>query len=248
MIKKIKFYLMVLSDYLFFGTEISKILDKYDETELQLNLVKTKIYAALNRLKNSMKLLRGSLLTEELATLDTDRDNAWKCFYHYIISQSFRLNTGIRESAHMIIAIIKLPEMRIHHQGYKEQTATMINFFNRIDSNPELITAIETTGATSFYNELKAAETAFENKTSEKMSKEAAKPKSESEEAVKDLRKAFDDLDQFLNIMSQLSGKAEYEEISSKINELVDEINTNVKARSTRRENAKEEVGQPVEN
>jgi len=39
--------------------------------------------------------------------------------------------------------------------------------------------------------------------------------------------------------MSQLSGKAEYNEIASKVNQLIDGVNTNVKARSTRRENAK---------
>jgi len=248
MIKKIKFYLMVLNDYLFLGTETSKILDKYDETELQLPLVKTKINAALNRLKNSMKLLRGSLITEELATLDTDRDNAWKCFYHCVISQSYRLNPSIRESAHMLAAIIKLPEMRVRYQGYKEQTATMINFFNRIDSDPELVTAIEAVGATTFYNELKTAETAFENKLREKVAEGATKPRSDSEEAVKDIRKAFDDLSQFLNIMSQLSGKAEYTRIADEVNEIVDQINTEVQARSTRRENAKEEVEQAVEN
>ena len=76
----------------------------------------------------------------------------------------------------------------------------------------------------------------------------AAKPKSESEAAVKDLRKAFDEMSQFLNIMSQMSGKAEYNEIASKINQLIDEVNTNVKARSTRRENAKEELDEVVEN
>ncbi|MRT93657.1 hypothetical protein [Ancylomarina sp. 16SWW S1-10-2] len=115
MIKRIKFYLMVLSDYLFLGTETSKILDTYDETELQLPLIKTKLKAALKKLENSMKLLRGSQLTEEIAVLDEDRDNAWMCFYHLVISQSLRLNPTINKSALIIESIIKLPEMRIHH-------------------------------------------------------------------------------------------------------------------------------------
>ena len=122
MIKRIKFHLMVLSDYLFLGTEASKTLDTYDETELQLPLIKTKLKAALTKLKDSMKLLRGSQFTEEIAVLDSDRDNAWMCFYHLVISQGLRLNPIIRKSAHIIESIIKLPEMRIHNQGYKEQT------------------------------------------------------------------------------------------------------------------------------
>ena len=248
MIKRIKFYLMVLSDYLFLGTETSKILDTYDETELQLPLIKTKLKAALKKLEDSMKLLRGSQITEELAILDADRDNAWMCFYHLVISQSLRLNPEIRKMAHFIEAIIKLPEMRIHHQGYKQQTATMINFFNRIDSNPELIKAIEDIGANAVYLELKTAQSTFEAKDAEKISTSASKPKSESEEAVKELRNAFNDISQFLNIMSQMSGKAEYAEIAAKINQQVDEINTKVKARSTRRENAKEELDEIVEN
>ena len=248
MIKRIKFYLMVLSDYLFLGTETSKILDTYDETELQLPLIKTGLKAALTKLEDSMKLLRGSQFTEELAMLDSDRDNAWMCFYHLVISQGLRLNPIIRKSARIIESVIKLPEMRIHNQGYKEQTATMINFFNRVDSNPELSKAIEDIGGNAVYLELKTAQSTFEAKDAEKVTHSASQTKSESEEAVKELRKAFDDISQFLNIMSQMSGKAEYAEIAAKINQQIDEINTKVKSRNTRRENAKEEMEQPVEN
>jgi len=248
MIKKIKFYLMVLADYLLLASKTTAILGEYNGEDLQLDLVKNKINNALKRLENSMKLRQGSPITEELAVLDANRDQAWMCFYHYIIGQSNRLNPAIRERALSLLSLVKLPEMRIYQQGYKEQTATMINFFNRVDSNPELVAAVEAIGATAIYLELKTAQTAFSAKEAEKVNKGAAKPKSESEEAIKDLRKAFDDLNQFLNVMSQLSGKAEYEEIASKINELADEINTNVKARNTRRENAKEEADQTIEN
>jgi len=247
MIKKIKFYLMVLTDYLLLVSKTSAILGDYNEEDLQLGLVKNKIKNALKRLENSMKLLQGSPITQELAVLDANRDQAWMCFYHYIIGQSNRLNPAIRERANSLLSLVKLPEMRIYQQGYKEQTATMINFFNRVDSNPELVAAVEAIGATAIYLELKTAQSVFAAKQAEKVNKGAARPKSESEEAIKDLRKAFDELNQFLNIMSQLSGKAEYEEIASKINELADEINTNVKARNTRRENSKEEVDQTVE-
>ncbi|MRT93658.1 hypothetical protein EMN46_11985 [Ancylomarina sp. 16SWW S1-10-2] len=95
--------------------------------------------------------------------------------------------------------------------------------------------------------ELKTAQATFENKESEKVTQAASKPKSESQEAVKELRKAFDEMDQFLNIMSQMSGKTEYAEIASKLNELIDGINTNVKSRSTRRENSKEESDEVTE-
>ncbi len=246
MIKRIKFYLMVLSDYLFLGTETSKILDTYDETELQLPLIKTKLKAALTKLEDSMKLLRGSKFTEELAVLDSDRDNAWMCFYYLVVSQGLRLNPIIRKSAHIIESVIKLPEMRIYSQGYKEQTTTMINFFNRVESNPELSKAIEDVGGNAVYLELKTAQSSFESKEAEKVTQAATKPKSESEEAVKELRAAFNEMNQFLNIMSQMSGKAEYTEIASKINELIDDVNTNVKARSTRRENTKEELDQVI--
>ena len=248
MIKKVKFYLMVLADYLLLVSKTSVILGEYNEEDLQLGLVKNKVNKALKKLEDSMKLRRGSPITEELAVLDADRDQACMCFYHYIIGQSNRLNPAIRQRAHILLSLVKLPEMRIYQQGYKEQTATMINFFNRVDSNPELVAALEAIGATAIYVELKTAQTVFAAKEADKVNQSAAKPKSESAEAVKDLRKAFDDLNQFLNIMSQLSGKAEYEEISAKINELVDEINTNIKARSTRRENSKDELDQPIEN
>ncbi len=247
MIKRIKFYLMVLSDYLFLGTETSNVLDTYDETDLQLTLIKDKIKAALTKLENSMKLLRASQLTEELAALDSDRDNAWMCFYHLVISQSLRLDPIIRKNANLIENIIKLPEMRIYNQGYKEQTSTMINFFNRVDSKPELSMAITEIEAQIIYDELKVAQTNFELKEIEKVTQAAAKPKSESEEAVRELRKAFTDTSEFLNIMGQMTNRIEYNEIAAKINQLVDEVNTKVKARQTRRENAKEELDETVE-
>jgi len=241
MITKIKFYLLVLADYMRLGQLTSEILNQYDDVELQLTLVKTKLKDAVEKLEGSLILLDTSVFTEELAKLDGDRDAAWMCFYHLVISQSNRLNGEISDKANLLLSLVKLPEMRMYKQGYKDQSVNLNNFFNRIDSDASLTAAIVVISASEQYAELKAAQLAFDTKEIERANKEAEIPKSQSEEARKEIRSSMEDLDKLLHVFSQLTGKNEYAQIAGEINEVVSGINTSAISRSTRRENSQEE-------
>lgn len=245
MINKIKFFRMHLDDYLLLGTKILDILDKEDELALQLGVPVAKIRETLAKLKEGRKIVAANLRTEELAYLDTRRDDAWVCFYHLILSQVRCLDDSVREYAHKLEVLITMPEMRIHKLGYQKQSASMINFFNRIDSNPELVEALEKISGQQRYTELKSAQEAFTAKESERVDQEALKPHRNGVEAAKDLRKAIENLSQFLTVMLQITGKDAYAKIIDKINEVVSEINARVLAQATRRQSAKEE--QPIE-
>ena len=125
--------------------------------------------------------------------------------------------------------------------GYQDQTACMINFFNKVDSNTELTEAIDKTGTTLQYAQLKADEKAFEQKSLEKDTEEAEKPNAEGAKAAKEVRKSIEALNRFLLVMKDLSGKEEYNQIAAQINETAIDINTQITARLTRLKNSKEE-------
>lgn len=99
MFNKVKFYLLILSDYQFLGTYVLDILNRYDNPELQLEKVKAKFKVANDKLFSSEQMVKSSAITEILAKLDLDRDDAWMAFYHYLIFCSRRFNPESREFA-----------------------------------------------------------------------------------------------------------------------------------------------------
>jgi len=241
MIDKLKFRLMHLADYLLLITKTHKILSNYDGTELQLDSPKAKVLQASTLLQESMKVERATFRTQELANLDLNRDDSWKCFYYFIISQSFNLDLTIRSHANKLLTIIRTPEMRIYKMGYQDQSACMINFFNRVDSNAELTDAIKKTAARILYNQVKSTQQAFQAKDAEKDKEESEKTNAEGNKAAKEVRAALEGLNRFLMVMKDINGNEEYDKIAALINETVQDINAKVSARATRRENAKEE-------
>jgi len=240
MFNKTKFYLLILSDYQFLATYVLDILNRYDDPELQLEKVKAKLDAANGKLLSSVQMVKSSTITEVLAKLDLDRDDAWMAFYHYLISCSRRLNAESREFADELLTLASAPEMQIHHLGYQKQTVNTTNFFNIIDSDVTYTGALEKIAANVLYNELKSAQALFEQKEAEKFNDAKGKVKSESVEATKDIRIAFDSLEKFLFTMNDLTDKLEYIKIAKAINEVVDQVNAKALARSTRRKNSKE--------
>lgn len=248
MIKSVKFYLLLLTEYLFLGKQIAAILAKFDEATLQLTMAKSKITNALNKLEQSMKTIKSSLLTDDVNSADTIRDNAWFALYHYIIACSYSDNNDIRTNAEKLLSVIKLPEMRIAHLGLKKQSAVLVNFFNRIDTIPEFVTALSTTNANEYYTTLKEKQTAFELVYSERNQKDSTKQKSESEEATRELRVAIDELNQFLNVMNSMNPNPDYDKISQEINVVIDSLNTTALSRTTRRQNKAEEVATEQQN
>jgi len=248
MIKTVKFYLLLLTEYLFLGKQIVSIMAKFDEATLKLTMAKSKITNALTKLEQSMKIVKGSLLTDNVNSADTARDNAWYALYHYIIACSYSYNNDIRTNAELLLSVIKLPEMRIANLGLKKQSAVLINFFNRIDSMPEFVAALTATNANEYYTTLKEKQTAFELVYAERNQKDSAKQKSESEEASRELRVAIDELNQFLNVMNNMNPNGDYEKISQEINEVIDSVNTTAQSRTTRRQNKAEEVATEQQN
>ena len=241
MIIPIKFHKMHLPEYLVLATKASAVLSQFDEVDLQLIKPKESINSSLTKLEDSMKTVKSSFRTQELSDLDLKRDDSWKCFYYFLISQSYSADLAIRKYAIKLVDIVRTPEMRIYKMGYQEQTACMINFFNKVDSSTELTEAIEKTGSKTLYEKLKSDEGIFEQKSLEKDKEEAEKPNAEGLKAAKEVRNAIEALDRFLSVMKDLSGKEEYDNIAAQINETVADINRQIAARVTRLKNAKEE-------
>lgn len=241
MIDKIRFYQMYLADYLVLGTKILEILRSVKNQDLQLTIPIAKLVAALEKLKNGLRVVKANLRTEELAQLDHLRDDAWMCLYHLVLSQVRCADAEVREQAYKLEVLIRKPEMRIHKMGYQKQTACMINFFERVDSDSELSEALTKMSGEQRYSELKMAQDAFIAKENEKTSQEAEKPDRNGAEAAKNLRKAIEYLGQFLSVMSEQSGNEEYASIADVINEVVSSMNASVLAKATRLKNAREE-------
>ncbi|BAX81866.1 DUF6261 family protein [Labilibaculum antarcticum] len=241
MFNKTKFYLLILSDYQFLATYVLDILNRYEEPELQLGKVKAKLKAANDKLLGSAQMVKSKAVTEVLAKLDLDRDDAWMSFYHYLISCSRRLNSESREFADRLLVIASVPEMHIHNLGYQKQTVNTTNFFNIIDADVVYTEALEKISANVLYNELKSAQAVFEEKEADKFNDGTGKEKSESVEATKDIRTALVSLEKLLSTMNDLTDKPEYLVIATAINEVVDQVNAKALGRTTRRKNSKAE-------
>lgn len=218
-----------------------EILNRYEDPELKLGKVKTRLKAANDMLLDSAQMVKSKAITEVLANLDLERDDAWMSFYHYLISCSRRLNPESRKFANRLLTIASVPEMQIHNLGYQKQTVNTTNFFNIIDADNAYTKALEKISATVLYNELKSAQAVFEEKEADKFNDGKKKEKSESVEATKDIRKALVSLEKLLSTMNDLTDRPEYLKIATVVNEVVDQVNAKALGRKTRRKNSKTE-------
>lgn len=232
---------MLLRNYVLLGSKIIDILNKYDGEELKLTIPKNKIISAVQLLEDSLKIIQAGKYTQDLALADTARDDTWYCFYHAVISGTYSKNEELRKASELLLPLVKNPKMRIYNMGYQKESACLKNFFNKIDSKAEYTTALNTIGITELYQNIKKAQNAFEVIDMNKIDDESEKPKSESEEACKNIRAAIEDLDKFIEVANQLTPNGDYDKINAEINEVIAENNTLVITRTTRRKNAKEE-------
>ncbi|GEM_PF-4246860 len=236
MLRNPKFYLMLIADHILLATRAYEIVDKYKGEIPQLIDVASSIKAIIDMYDQSFKRSASKLITEQVAALDILRDDAWRAFTYYIKSCTYRSDSLVKNLANSILIIIQKDEYKMYHQGYNEQSISLNNIFNSIDSDTELSNAIGTIGAQDVYNELKQAQDNFHVKNVEREEVRSKRDKSQYKEASVMLRNEIDNLGKLITIMNRYDSSPEYNQILAELNVVIDRINTECKARETRKE------------
>lgn len=241
MLHKILYYKMLVSNYSSLGNKIISVLDQYNKEELKLEIPKSKIEKAISLLKKSTAIIRKNKYTKMIKQADWERDNAWLCFFHAILSASYSPDNKRKKAAKLIVPLVKNKNMILSRMGYQKKTAKLLQLFKSIDELNRYRDAIDIMNIQNEYQNLKTKQRAFELIEIKKIEDKSLQPKSDRELACKNLQSAIDDLSQFLKVSNLLEPNDKYVTITSEINQVIAENNTLVSARYTRLKNARKE-------
>ncbi len=229
---------------LYTSTEVQglgdQIVSTIEDSPLQDQIV---IQALLDPLRESLASLaqsrghsRHNTQTERIEEADLARDNAFRAFWMMIEAGVRRQNEPYRQAAVKVMSHMEAFDRRLYTFGYDRQS-TLLKDFVAILEKPEVDQAIQQMQMQGWREEIKSAQTQFdqiyENKIDEETQKQALVPTKKAREQVLAQLTA---LTQTMNGLL-LSGQEVFKEVNPKIDQLIEEYESKAKARRTRRQN-----------
>jgi hypothetical protein len=201
-----------------------------------LQKIATKIEEDKNELEVALNRERGSEYTQQLMARDSGRDNAFTAFRDYVKACTRRSQPEIVDAAELIVNAIRKQGWTLYLSGYARETASLNMLFNDLSSH-ELTAAIQTIGAQLWLDDLKAAQTAFEETYQTKVSTETQIDYPALRDAKMQLGRHLNTLLDCIQILLCLGETETYEPIANQLNEIITDVMTSARARRTREKN-----------
>ncbi|WP_321514847.1 DUF6261 family protein [Marinifilum fragile] len=241
MIENMSFYSLQRDEFYTFGKRIIGVFTGYDLETLNLKKPYDKLPLAVNMLDEAMIKNSTAALTTDVVNKDTRRDDGLVAFRNYLRACEKRLKPEWRQAARLILNAIKVYGVNLHREAYSSESARLNNLIADLENKPELKAAIALLLLTEWVAELKQAQVDFEIAEKARIDSKASTSEIKTDDACLEVRKACEFLFQYLELNNQLDPKDEYKQIMRKINEVIAEFMSAIKARKTRNEKEEEE-------
>lgn len=182
---------------------------------------------------------RGSETTQQLLEKDEFRDSNYVAFRDYVKACTKRPQAEVAQAAELIIAIIRKQGWTLYALSYPQESAALRMLFDDL-STPEATAAIQTIGAETWLNDLKNAQAAFDEMYQTKISTAQAEDFPLLRDAKTKLGRDLAALLESVRILTAMGNEDVFGPVVSKINEVIRDIMTTVRARKTREKNESE--------
>lgn len=126
--------------------------------------------------------------------------------------------------------------------NYKAETSTLRNLVNDLESDPEMKGAVDTLGLQSLIDELKTANSQFDEKYVARVREIAKTPEESTLELRKTAMTAYRDLVNLIEAYVEISGPERYQNLINDLNGLIETYNATSVSRS--RDKEAEEEGE----
>lgn len=140
-----------------------------------LSTVQTALQAAYDELELSFKINKGSLLTATIQELDARRDAAIRGILNVVRGYSLHYDENIKSAAFLIERAIVNYGRKIYALNYQAETSTVQSLVNEFENDADLVAALTLLNMTGWKDELKTANTDFENKYLDRISEDVVK-------------------------------------------------------------------------
>ncbi|MDR3025259.1 DUF6261 family protein [Chryseobacterium sp.] len=151
------------AEYLQYMKDFTGIITLNNPSSLNIDSKLSAFTSKTTELEVLYKKAIASDKTQELLLLDEKRDNAVNGIYYFLLSQTYHYDIAKPQKARLLLNNIALYGSGIARLNYQAETATINNFLRDWENKPELTDAIDYFNLSDWMNELKTANTNFNN-------------------------------------------------------------------------------------
>ena len=152
------------AEYVQFSNDISALVLQNDPQTLGVATQYQAFTTKITEIESLFKTQQASEITEEIQQLDLRRDNAITGITTVITGYLNHFNPAIVKAAQIINENLKLYGTGIARENYQAETAIITSIVGDWETNPALTQALVDLNLTSWKDELKAANTLFNEK------------------------------------------------------------------------------------
>jgi len=190
-----------------------------------LSTAQAELQTAYDALETSFKVSQGSLLTVSVQELDARRDAAIRGIHSMAKAYTFHYDEAMASAGTAVSKAISKYGSRIAQLNYQAQTATLKSLIKDFENDADLTAALATLNLADWTTEMKAANTAFEEKYLDRVTDTAGKkvvPVSEQRPAA---IAAYDTVVKHIQANEILNPSATLTELIGQLSELVTKYN-----------------------
>ena len=169
---------------------------------------------------NSSQLME---LTEQVRIQDQKRDDGYRAFRDYVLAGTRRLNETFRNACLSIAKILDQNGFSLYRLGYSEQTAALKSLFTDLQSIEQ---DLKTADCIEWLEELKQAQSEFEEVHDKRIEKSSLKDIPTDKEAKTELVPV---LELLLNSLEVLHASKQIEHMENTIKQVNETIDSTVK-------------------
>lgn len=210
-------------EFIAFINDVLELLTRANITAL--STPQNELQASYDTLDNSFKVSRGSLLTASVQELDARRDAAIRGIHTAAKAYSFHYEATKKEAATALAKAISKYGSRIAQLSYPAQTATLKSLIGDLENDADLTAALTTLDLTAWKDELKAANTAFEQRYLDRVADNAGKKVTPIREHRPAAVAAYENVVKHIQANEILNPSAELTELVGQLEQLVVKYN-----------------------
>lgn len=226
MITAINISILRNAEYLQFMKNVNSLVQANDPDLLHVSVQLTALSDQIILLDDLFKKQLANEITQELVLIDERRDKAIIGISYIVTGHLYHFDPTLAQAAATINDSLKLYGSGIGRQNYQAETATLSSLISDWENKPNLFDALKTLELNDWKNELKTANTLFDQRYLARTQEYGAANPDTIKAKREEINAAYYILRDFLNSYSIVQPSVANARTINEINALADQYNT----------------------
>lgn len=242
---RLAFKLLRNGEYIMFVQQIVKIVERHEIETLHLKKVFNALRAMLPQLAKIKAQETCSELSNQLHDLDIERDILFKAVMNHITIMGTARRQSLMPHMMMLNHFFDTEGRNIASDTYNDETKRLNDLFKDYDADPDVRAAARVLNLQIYFDPLREANNQFAEKFLLHKEEEATTEKVDTRTIRQTTDQRLNTLFRALEYCSGQYEELDYQSLANELNVLIYYYKTLLKARSTRRNNSKEDYTDP---